>query len=207
MTKMATMPIYGKNLWKSSAQNRMADDLDSRYATLVAQALSFVQMMTLDWPWSILWQGQNLSLRLLYGKKAKQWIFWNLLNELLWIPKVVLGASASAFLAPLVDWIDSPHTTYWKSPFSILGMSGYDFNIPTEKWLNYLQTVETRNESLCLGSWSHDQDGHHVLIWLGSYLKCLQVDGIEVKYENWAKFKCKKKKKKKKKKNWKYKAF
>ena len=33
------------------------------------------------------------------------------------------------------------HTTYWKSPISILGTS--DLHIPGEKWLNYLQTVET----------------------------------------------------------------
>ena len=67
------------------------------------------------------------------------------------------------------------------------------------QWVNFFSSkttglIETKlhdellwdvgNESLCLGSWSHDQDGHHVLIWLGSYLKCLQVDGIEVKYEN-----------------------
>ena len=38
-----------------------------------------------------------------------------------------------------------PHTTYWKSPFSILDMSGYEMyvHIPREKWLSYLQIVET----------------------------------------------------------------
>ena len=36
-----------------------------------------------------------------------------------------------------------PHTIYWKSLISILGMSGYEIDIPREKWLNYLQTVET----------------------------------------------------------------
>ena len=36
------------------------------------------------------------------------------------------------------------HTIYWKRPISILGTSGYEIlHIPREKWLNYLQTVET----------------------------------------------------------------
>ena len=34
------------------------------------------------------------------------------------------------------------HTIYWKSPISILGTS-WDLHIPREKWLNYLQKVET----------------------------------------------------------------
>ena len=36
------------------------------------------------------------------------------------------------------------HTIYWKTPISILGTSGYEIYIfLAEKWLNYLQTVET----------------------------------------------------------------
>ena len=31
----------------------------------------FAQMMTLGWPWHILWQGQIWSLMLLYGEKGK----------------------------------------------------------------------------------------------------------------------------------------
>ena len=41
MTKMATMPIYGKNLKKSSSPEPKADDLEAWYAA------KFVQMMTL----------------------------------------------------------------------------------------------------------------------------------------------------------------
>ena len=40
MTKMATMPIYGKNLKNLLLQNQMADDLESWYAALGAQVLS-----------------------------------------------------------------------------------------------------------------------------------------------------------------------
>ena len=36
------------------------------------------------------------------------------------------------------------HTIYWKSPISIFGYVWlWDLHIPREKWLNYLQTVET----------------------------------------------------------------
>ena len=36
-----------------------------------------------------------------------------------------------------------PYTIYWKSPILILDTSGWDLDIPREKKLNYLQTVET----------------------------------------------------------------
>ena len=35
------------------------------------------------------------------------------------------------------------HTIYWKSSISVLGTTGYELDIRREKWLNYLQTVET----------------------------------------------------------------
>ena len=41
----------------------------------VLEYYEFVQMMTLEWPWPILRQGQIWSPMLLYGKKVKQWIF------------------------------------------------------------------------------------------------------------------------------------
>ena len=39
MTKMAAMPIYGKNLKKSSSLEPKANDLETWYATLGAQVL------------------------------------------------------------------------------------------------------------------------------------------------------------------------
>ena len=76
MNKMAAMPIYSKNLKKSSSlepKSRWPRKLvcSIRYSSTT----KFVQMMTLGWPWPILWLGQNWSLMLLYGKKVKQWIF------------------------------------------------------------------------------------------------------------------------------------
>ena len=81
MTKMAAMPIYGKNL-KNFLLNPKADDLETWYAALGARVLyctKTVQMMILGWPWLILRQGQIWSLMLLYGKNVKQRIFQKLL--------------------------------------------------------------------------------------------------------------------------------
>ena len=71
MTKMAAMPIYGKNLKKISFPEPKVYNIGCISTT------KFVQMMTLDWPWPILRQGQIRSLMLLYGKKVKKWIFRN----------------------------------------------------------------------------------------------------------------------------------
>ena len=72
MTMIAAMPIYGKNLLP---RNQKAYDLETWYVALGAQVL----MMTLDWPWPILREGQIWSLVLLHGKNVKQWIFQKLL--------------------------------------------------------------------------------------------------------------------------------
>ena len=69
MTKMAAMPIYGKNLKKPSLEPK------GRWPWMLVCSIRYssttkvVQMMTLDWPWPILWQGQIWSLVLLYGEK------------------------------------------------------------------------------------------------------------------------------------------
>ena len=84
MTKMAAMPIYGKNLKKSPPEpkGRWPWSLVCRIGCL--STTKFVQMMTLGWPWPILRQGQIWSLMLLYGKKVKQWIFQKLLSSMIW---------------------------------------------------------------------------------------------------------------------------
>ena len=67
MTKMAAMPIYGKN---SSKIFSMGQWLYGLVCTIGDSGLSkFVQMMTLGWPWPILQQGQIWSLMLWYGEK------------------------------------------------------------------------------------------------------------------------------------------
>ena len=54
------------------------------------------------------------------------------------------------------------HTIYWKSPISILGMSGWDLHIPREKLLNYIAN-----------SGDPDQTQHSVASDLG--LHCLPI--------------------------------
>ena len=80
MTKMAAIPIYGKNLKKSSSpepKGRWPWNLVCIIGC--SSTTKFAQMMTLGWPWPILRQGQIWSFILLYGKKVKQWIFQKLL--------------------------------------------------------------------------------------------------------------------------------
>ena len=76
MTRMAAMPIYGKNLKKSSFL-----EPKGWWPWNLVFSIGFAQMMTLGWPWPILLQGQIWSLMLLYGKKVKQWIFLKLLTD------------------------------------------------------------------------------------------------------------------------------
>ena len=80
LTKKASMPIYGKNM-KNSSSLEPKGLWPWKFICGIGylSATKFVQMMTLGWPWPILWQGQIVSLMLLYGKKVKQWIFHKLL--------------------------------------------------------------------------------------------------------------------------------
>ena len=66
MTKMAAMPIYGKNLKTSSSP-----ELKGRWpwklvcSIRCSSTTKFIQMVMLGWPWHILGQGQIWSLMLL----------------------------------------------------------------------------------------------------------------------------------------------
>ena len=85
MTKMAATPIYGKNPSKIF------------FSGTGRPISTFVQMMTLGWPWPILRQGQIWYFGLFYRKKWKLLIFqnncslWpetNWKNEHVWVLKV-----------------------------------------------------------------------------------------------------------------------
>ena len=78
MTNMAAMPIYGKNLKKSSTLEPIYRWSWNLVCSVVyAGATKNVQSMTLGWPWPILRQGQIWSHRFLYGKKWKLLFFGN----------------------------------------------------------------------------------------------------------------------------------
>ena len=90
MTNMAAMPIYSKNLKKSSSPEPIDRWPWNLVCSIVyGSSTKIVQIMTLGWPWPILRQGQIWSHRLLYGKKWKLLFFWNYcslrsqLNELM----------------------------------------------------------------------------------------------------------------------------
>ena len=71
MTKMAAMPIYNKNLKKSSSPQPKGRWLWNFVCNVgCSSAIKFIQMMTLGWPWPILQQDQIWSLMLLYEKKV-----------------------------------------------------------------------------------------------------------------------------------------
>ena len=104
MTNMAAMPIYDKNLKKSSSPEQIDWWPWNIVCSIVyASTTKVVQIMTLGWPWSILRQGQIWSHRLLYGKKWKLLFFGNYcslrsqsclkhsakwVNEVEWVSKV-----------------------------------------------------------------------------------------------------------------------
>ena len=78
MTKMTTMPIYGKNLKKSSSPEPKSQWPWNLVCSIrCSSTTKFVQMMTLGWPWPILWRGQIWFLMILYGKKVKNGFFRN----------------------------------------------------------------------------------------------------------------------------------
>ena len=88
MTNMAAMPIYGKNLKKSSSP----EPLDRWSWNLVCSIVyvsttKVLEIMILGWPWPILHEGQIWSHRLLYEKKWKLFIFWKLLQP--WASKLL----------------------------------------------------------------------------------------------------------------------
>ena len=101
MTKLAAMPIYGKNLKKPSSvepKGRWPWNLVCIIGCLIT--IKFAQMMALEWPWHILQEYQIWSLVLLYGTKVKQWIFPKLLSSTV----LFLGRSIAPFTYVQVWW-------------------------------------------------------------------------------------------------------
>ena len=106
---MAAMPIYGKNLKKSSSP----EPIDRWPWNLVcgivyAGATKIVQSMTLGWPWPILHQGQIWSHRLLYGKKWKLLFFGNYcsLRSQSWLKHSAKWVNA-------VEWVSKVKVILW----------------------------------------------------------------------------------------------
>ena len=76
---MATIAIYDKNPLKIFSGTDWPVTLNLVCSIDGSGPVKIVQMVTRDWPKPMLGQGQIWSLRLLYGKKGKVWIFLILL--------------------------------------------------------------------------------------------------------------------------------
>ena len=81
MTNMATMPIYGKNLKKSSSREPIDPwPWNLVWSIMYVSTTKVVQMKLLVWPWPILRQGQFGHIGFWMGKKWKLFIVWKLLQ-------------------------------------------------------------------------------------------------------------------------------
>ena len=68
ITNMAAMPLYGKNLKKSSSPEQIDRWPWKLVCSIVyVSTTKVIQIMTPGWPWLIVRKGQIWSHRLLYG--------------------------------------------------------------------------------------------------------------------------------------------
>ena len=147
MTKMATMPIYGKNLLKIFS-------FGTNWPMLLK--LGYYQVCSNDDPGlTFLWQGQIWSTVLLYGKKVKQWIFRNYCD-------IKVGRCRQ-----LNEYMNLCECQRSRS-FIALGPRSLRINISNFS-LETARPIEVKfhlEPHECEFKWfmSHDQDGHHAHI-------------------------------------------
>ena len=110
MTNMATMPIYGKNLKKSSSPEPLDRwPWNLVYSFVYASTTKIVQIMTLDWSWPILHQGQIWLHRLLYGRK---WLFFGNYCSL----RSQSHLKHSDKWVNEVEWVSKAKVIFWPEP-------------------------------------------------------------------------------------------
>ena len=167
MTNMATMPIYGKNLKKSFPEPIGQWPWNLVCSIVYASTTKVVQIMTLDWPWPILHQGQIWLHRLLYGRS--EFFFWNYcslrsqsrlkhsakwVNEVEWVskvnvilwtwPKVIQISKLNVWLWPVYS--GERFRASWPSCFSSKQMywsSQHMFSLRNKKSFLIITTVST----------------------------------------------------------------
>ena len=104
-----TISIYDKNLKKSSS----LEPIDQWPWSMVCSIVygSTTKVVHLGWPWPILRKGQICSLRLLYGKKRKLFIYWNYysLRSQSWLKH-------SSKWVHEVKWISNVKVILWPLP-------------------------------------------------------------------------------------------
>ena len=165
MTNMAAMPIYGKNLKKSSSP----EPIDWWPWNLVSSILygsttKIVQIMTLGWPWPILRQGQIGHIGFWMGKSENYLLFWNYCS--------LRSQSCLKHLAKWineVEWVSKVKVSLW-SWSKVTQVSKLKLVFRRNSWAiwnqnSYESLRENRNENLYKWVGSHDQYGHHAHIW------------------------------------------
>ena len=166
ITNMAAMPIYGKNLKKSSSLEPIDRWPWNLVCSIVyASTTKVVQIMTLGWPWPILHQGRIWSHRLLYGKEWKKLFFCGnycslrsqscLINSTKWVNEVEWVSKVKGILWSWskVTQISKLKLVFLRNSLAIWNQSSYE------------SLMENGNENLYKRVWSHDQHGHHAHIW------------------------------------------
>ena len=160
MTKMAAMPIYGKNPSKILLlQNRQADFHETWY---VASGTPAHHSLFKWWPWSDpdLFYGKvkfgNLGFSI--GKSENCWFFQNICslrpetnwkNEHMWVLKV-----------KVISW-PWPKVIYIQN----LKLAFLRYHWANQSQILYVSFQVQGNENLLTWCWSHDQDGCHGHIW------------------------------------------
>ena len=164
MTNMATMPIYGKNLKKSSSPEPIDRWPWNLVCSIVyAGATKIIQSMTLGWPWPILRQCQIWSQAFVW-EKVKIIIFWKLLQ-----PKAQSWLKHSAKWVNEVEWVSKVKVILWLCS-KITQISKLKLVFLRNSCVFWNQSAceslwENGNENLYKWFGSHDQHGRHAHIW------------------------------------------
>ena len=166
MTNMAAMPIFGKNLKKSSSPSPLDRWPWNLICSIVYRSTTkIVQIMTLGWPWPILRQGQIWSHRLLNWKNWKLFIFFGnycslgsqscLKHLAKWVNEVEWVSKVKVILWPWskVTQISMLKLVFLKKQFGDLE--------PKFIW----KLEGKRNDNLYKWGGLHDQHGRHAHIW------------------------------------------
>ena len=166
MTNMTAMPIYVKNLKKSSSPKSIDPwPWNLVWSIMYGSTTKVVQIMTLGRPWPILHQGQIWSHRLLYEKKVKIIYFFENYCSL-------RSQSCLKHLAKWVyegEWVSKVKVILW--PWSkVTQISKLKLVFLVNSWAiwnqnSYESLRENRNENLYKWVGSHDQHGCHAHIW------------------------------------------
>ena len=81
MTNMAAMPIYGKNLKKSSSPEPIDRwPWNFVYSIVYASTTKIVQIITLGWPWPFYAKVKFSDIGFCMGKSENNLFFWKLLQ-------------------------------------------------------------------------------------------------------------------------------